>query len=233
MFNGRLRRLNRSIEKILEEEVFVMISTVVLAHFFALLSPGPDFLLVVKSGIRNKKNNAIGIALGIASANAVYILLCIIGVGEILSRSFILMKVLRISGGLFLTYIAFMALKAKKSNYSFINKPIDNNKKRISFLREYLTGFISGITNPKNLIFYLSLFSLVLTESINLSIKIALGTWMAFLVFMWDAFIIFILSKDTIKKMFSKIAFYVDKVAGTILGFIGLKLIKTSVFEDY
>ena len=144
--------------------MIVMISTVVLAHFFALLSPGPDFLLVVKSGLRNNKNNAIGIALGIASANAAYILLCIIGVGELLLRSLLLMKVLRISGGLFLTYIAFMALKAKKADYNFINNPIDIENGRISFLREYLTGFISGITNPKNLIFYLSLFSLVLIE---------------------------------------------------------------------
>ena len=42
--------------------------TVALAHFVALLSPGPDFLLVVKSAVRNKKQVAIGVALGIASA---------------------------------------------------------------------------------------------------------------------------------------------------------------------
>ncbi|TXX97145.1 lysine transporter LysE, partial [Vibrio mimicus] len=28
--------------------------TVAIAHFLALLSPGPDFVLVVKSAIRNK-----------------------------------------------------------------------------------------------------------------------------------------------------------------------------------
>ena len=57
-----------------------------IAHFLALLSPGPDFVLVVKSAIRNKDRNAIGVALGIAIANAVYIGLCLIGVGSILSQ---------------------------------------------------------------------------------------------------------------------------------------------------
>ncbi len=210
----------------------VTIMTVVSAHLLALLSPGPDFLLVVKSGIRNKKSNAIGIALGIASANAVYIILCIIGVGEILSRSILLMKILKICGGLFLTYVAIMAIKAKREDYHFINNPVAMEKNRVSFLKEYMTGFLSGITNPKNLIFYLSLFSLVLNASISLSVKIGLGVWMTFLVFIWDAFIILVLSKDVIKRFFAKIAYYIDKVAGTILGLIGIKLIQTTLLEE-
>ncbi len=213
--------------------MFVMISAVVLAHFLALLSPGPDFLLVLKSGIRNKKNNAVGIAFGIAAANAVYIFLCIIGVGEILSRSIILMKVLKICSGVFLTYVAVMAIKAKRADYNFINEAVTDDKNKISIQQEFLTGFISGLTNPKNLIFYLSLFSIVLTETINIYVKIGLGVWMTLLVFIWDAFIIFVLSKDTVKKFFSKIAYYIDKVAGTILGLIGLKLIQGTIFEDH
>ena len=48
--------------------------TVALAHFVALLSPGPDFLLVVKSAVRNKKQVAIGVALGIACTALAYLL---------------------------------------------------------------------------------------------------------------------------------------------------------------
>lgn len=54
-------------------EIFAIITTVVVAHFLALISPGPDFLLIVKSAVRNKKTQAIGVAFGIASANAIYI----------------------------------------------------------------------------------------------------------------------------------------------------------------
>ena len=32
---------------------FSMIMTVIVAHLLALISPGPDFLLVVRSAIRN------------------------------------------------------------------------------------------------------------------------------------------------------------------------------------
>ena len=59
-----------------------VITTVVLAHFLALVSPGPDFLLVVRSALRNTRQRALGVACGIALANAIYIGLCIIGVGS-------------------------------------------------------------------------------------------------------------------------------------------------------
>ena len=42
--------------------------TVGLAHFLALLSPGPDFVLIVKSAIKNDSKDAIGVALGITFA---------------------------------------------------------------------------------------------------------------------------------------------------------------------
>lgn len=68
-------------------EIISVITTVVIAHFLALISPGPDFLLVVRSALRNTRRRAIGVALGIALANGVYITLCIIGVGSAIAHS--------------------------------------------------------------------------------------------------------------------------------------------------
>ena len=84
--------------------------TVGIAHFLALLSPGPDFVLIVKSAIKNDSKDAIGVALGITIANAVYISLCLIGIGSILAASALLMIILKIIGGLFLIYLAVQAL---------------------------------------------------------------------------------------------------------------------------
>ncbi|MCZ8485280.1 hypothetical protein O9993_03740 [Vibrio lentus] len=42
----------------------------------------------MKSAVRNKGKKALGVAFGIASANAVYIGLCLIGVGSILQLGF-------------------------------------------------------------------------------------------------------------------------------------------------
>lgn len=203
---------------------------VAAAHFLALLSPGPDFLLIVKSAINNGARNSVGIAFGIALSNAIYISLCLIGVGSILASSVTVMMVLKIVGGLFLVYMACMALKAKKENYSAIAQAITDPKNQSSsFFKEFFTGFMSGIFNPKNLLFYLSLFTVVLTKDVNLNFKIFLGIWMTVVVFLWDVFIITLLSKNSVRQRFSKIAFYFDKFTGVVLGSIGLSIVKSAV----
>jgi threonine/homoserine/homoserine lactone efflux protein len=213
--------------------IFAIITTVVVAHFLALVSPGPDFLLIVKSAVRNTKGQALGVAVGIALANGIYITLCIVGVGSLLATSLVVMTVLKILGGLFLLYVAYHALRSKKADYAFVSaETTDPTVGQKSFGREFATGFLSGISNPKNIIFYLSLFSVVLTNDVGLGFKVGLGVWMTTVVFLWDGFIIFVLSQKRVKRVFGRVAFYVDKVAGTILGLIGLKLVETAIFED-
>ncbi|EGR4437042.1 lysine transporter LysE [Vibrio cholerae] len=205
--------------------------TVAVAHFLALLSPGPDFVLVVKSAIRNKGKNAIGIAVGIALANAVYISLCLVGVGSILAASVSIMIALKIVGGLFLIYLAIQALKARRSSYETfeVSESEGASTDSNSFHYELVTGFMSGILNPKNLLFYLSLFTVVLTNDVSFSFKLGLGIWMTLVVFIWDAAIIFLLSTNKVRSRFTKLAFYIDKVTGAILGLIGFTIVKSAI----
>lgn len=207
--------------------------TVALAHFLALLSPGPDFVLVTKSALQNGKSTAIGVAAGIAIANALYIFLCLIGVGALIAKSIFLITSMKLAGGLFLTYLAYSALKATKSDYEDLSTTEVQNAIRTSFFKELTTGFISGFLNPKNPLFYLSLFTLVLSNDVSIDFKIFLGIWMTTVVFIWDAFIIFVLSQNKIKSYFSRMAFYIDKLTGLLLGAFGLRLVYLSLFEKH
>lgn len=207
--------------------------TVGVAHFLALLSPGPDFVLIVKSAIKNDSKDAMGVALGITIANAVYISLCLIGIGSILAASALLMIILKIIGGLFLIYLAVQALQARKSSYSQldINESISTNLTNTTFLKEFVAGFISGIFNPKNLLFYLSLFTVVLTPEVSFAFKLSLGVWMTIVVFLWDTSIIFLLSTRKVRQKFTQAAYYLDKITGALLGIIGVTIVKTAVVE--
>jgi threonine/homoserine/homoserine lactone efflux protein len=211
----------------------VIFFTVALAHFIALLSPGPDFLLVVKSGVRNDKRSALGVAFGIAAANAFYIALCLMGVGPILAASVTAMIALKLIGGLFLTYLAVMALRARKRDYVFLKTAaMQPAGPKSSFGREFMTGLASGIFNPKNPLFYVSLFTLVLNKDVGIEFKVVLGIWMAAVVFLWDAAIIFVLSRQRMRAMFNGMAFYIDKVAALSLGAIGLTMMRSAFVQS-
>lgn len=210
-------------------ELVLIFFTVAFAHFLALLSPGPDFVLVVKSAVRNDRSKALGVAAGIASANALYISLCLIGVGAILASSVWLMMVLKVVGGLFLMWLAVQALKAKRADYADLSIELEATQiKQTSFLKEFVTGFMSGILNPKNLLFYLSLFTVVLTNDVSLTFKIGLGVWMTLVVFLWDSAIVLLLSTDKVRRQFTRVAYYIDKVTGAILGMVGFSIVRSA-----
>lgn len=203
--------------------------TVVLAHFLALLSPGPDFVIIVKSAMRHG-HKSIGVAVGIAIANAVYIALCLVGVGSILASSVTLLIIMKVLGGLFLLYLAIQALRAKKTDYEVL-AVVDTQTVDVttSWTKQFITGFMSGILNPKNLLFYLSLFTVVLTKDVGMTFKVLLGIWMTSVVFLWDVFVIYILSVPKVRAKFSKMSYYIDKVTGMILGAIGFSIVRSAV----
>lgn len=207
--------------------------TVALAHFLALLSPGPDFVILVKSAVKNKNKDALGVAFGIASANAVYIAICLIGVGSILAASVPIMITLKIIGGLFLLYLGIQALRARKETYDQFKMVQSTHSvtATTTFLKEFIAGFLSGIFNPKNLLFYLSLFTVVLTPEISFAFKLGLGIWMAIVVLAWDVAIIFLLSTPKVRMKFTQAAYYIDKVTGALLGVIGVTIVKTAITE--
>lgn len=204
---------------------------VALAHFLALLSPGPDFVMVVRSAARNSIRVALGVAAGIALANGVYIALCLLGVATLLSQSAGLMVAVRVAGGLFLLWLGVMALRARKSDYTFLlqTAAASPQGQASGFWRELAVGFASGILNPKNLLFYLSLFSLVLTPDVATSFKVGLGLWMVAVVFLWDALIVLVLSQGAVRRWFNRSVFYIDKFTGLILGAIGVKIVHGAV----
>lgn len=111
--------------------------------FSCVIKSRSDFVLIVKSAIKNDSKDAIGVALGITFANAVYIGLCLIGVGSILAASAPIMITLKIIGGLFLMYLGIQALRARKDAYDQfqVAQSTHSNIPKTTFLKNLLQDF--------------------------------------------------------------------------------------------
>jgi len=89
--------------------LYLLISITLLAA----MSPGPDFFIVMKNALRSKLSG-YATSLGVACAILVHVAYCIAGVGIIISQSIILFQVIKILGALYLLYLSYQLLKAKK-----------------------------------------------------------------------------------------------------------------------
>ena len=191
------------------------------AHFLALISPGVDFFIIINSTIKNGRKAGIIVAFGISIANLVYILLALFGI-MVIKENLYIFNSLKILGSVYLLYISYHLFKSKKKEL-FENS--SKNQKSITLTSSFLKGFLSAILNPKNFIFYFTMFSITTQNNTPFFIQTIYGIWMFFAVLIWDIFIVYILSLEKIKQFFNRYIYLIEKISAVFLSFVALIII--------
>ena len=184
------------------------------AHFLALLSPGPDFFLIVRSAVINGARVASGVCVGIALANGVYIGLAISGVA-VLQEVAGLFAVLKWAGCAYLAWLGWRFLTVRGETLA----PEMHGAAKTSgnWWRECRVGFLSGILNPKNSLFYASLFSLGFERDTALAVQLAYGVWMFAAVLIWDLCIARAAGHPPVVRRFMAHVRKVERITGVVL----------------
>ncbi len=184
------------------------------AHFLALLSPGPDFFLIVRSAVVNGARVASGVCVGIALANGVYIAVAISGVA-VLQEVAGLFMLLKWCGCAYLAWLGWRFLSSRGEALV----PDVGGKVAVagSWWRECRVGFLSGILNPKNSLFYASLFSLGFERETTSGVQTAYGVWMFSVVLLWDLCIARAAGHPPVVRRFMAHVRKVERVTGAVL----------------
>ena len=146
-------------------------------HFLALLSPGPDFFLVLRTTTRFGSSAGVRASAGIAAANALYVVCALSGVA-LLQRVPLLLEALRWLGCIYLAWLGWRILRSSRSavlDADVMAEPAGGSA--------FWAGFLSGLLNPKNALFYFSLLSVVMPHAAPAALRVFSGVWMVPVVF--------------------------------------------------
>ena len=212
----------------------------VLAHFFALVSPGPDFFLITGQAIRHRLRGSAFICLGIAVGNGVYIALAIVGWSGV-SGNTVLFKIIEGLGCLYLLWMGSMLLKSKadgggadRGSVVDVKIPQDNpagkDTRLLSPFKQFAAGLASALLNPKNALFYISLMAVILGRDVTLKQQITAGVWMFSAVLLWDLLIAAIIGHRSVRFYFDTKIYLVERGAGAILIVLALGIVVSMVF---
>ncbi|MCO4135642.1 LysE family translocator [Citrobacter portucalensis] len=187
-----------------------------LAHFVALLSPGPDFFLLVGYAARYRMRGSAGLCVGIAFGNGLYILLAIIGWG-ILRQLPLLFTVIELLGALNLWWIGSLLVRSRPQTLT----GTDAQSTCPGFGKQLLLGLGSSLLNPKNALFYLALMTALLGPSVTLLQQTMSGIWMTSVVLCWDLLIVMFIGLPQIQRRLSRGILWVERIAGGVLIIFG------------
>ena len=201
-----------------------------LAHFLALLSPGPDFFLILGHAVRHRLRGALFICLGIALGNALYICLAVSG-WSVMRQIPALYRIMELAGAAYLAWLGFLLLRASRQSAIGATSLATEAASPLSPAKQLLTGLGSALLNPKNAVFYLTLMTVILGPAATLPQQAFAGIWMTLLVFAWDAALAAAISLPGAQRAQEKRIPLIEGLAGLTLAAIALWLALRPLFD--
>lgn len=199
---------------------FILIA---LAHFFAVASPGPDFAIVLKQSIQHGRRNALWTSFGVGLAILLHVGYCLLGVAVLLAQSPTVFMALKYLAGAYLAYIGFQALRSAKPGTT--KDEIVDLQTQESIWVAFRRGFLTNALNPKATLFFMSLFTLVISQSTPLIVQAGYGVYMALATWLWFSFLSLILSKPNVRGFFQKSGYWFDRGIGVILIALAIRVV--------
>jgi RhtB (resistance to homoserine/threonine) family protein len=196
---------------------FLILAT---ALFLALLSPGPDFAMILKQSVNSGKRAAIFSSIGIGIGSSIHVVYTVLGIGLIISKSIILFNIIKYLGAAYLIYLGYKSLKSKGIKLEVVKE----NEEKTSDFKSFSIGFLCNALNPKATLFFLSIFTVVVSIETPIHIQIFYGLFCIFAAMFWFIGISLILSHNKVRGFFNKFGIWFDRIVGLVLIALGIKV---------
>ncbi len=208
---------------------FLLITSV---HLLAAASPGPDFVLVSRETLTKGRRTGLICSLGITLGLAVHIIYSVLGLAAVIAHSQPLLIAIKWLGGAYLIYLGWQGIDAKPkqpvetttftNNYNSNSNVTDKTESSFATLRR---GFFCNVFNPKAPVYFVAIFTLVLSPDIPLWQLSIYGVWMMVLQMAWFSTVVMLLSTPVIFKRFQRFEHWIDRILGSAMIVLGLNLI--------
>lgn len=186
----------------------------------ALISPGPDFLLVTRVSITRGRAVAMRTVLGVAVGIAVWAIAGFFGIHALFVASPWLYFALKIGGGAYLTVLGLRLLIG-----SWKPTAPDQQDAALGLARRpFSLGFVTNLANPKAPLFVSSLFAATLPQHPPAALGIAAIGLMFALTLGWYALVARCLTIRPVAEAFARMRRWIDRIAGIAFMGFGTRL---------
>jgi RhtB (resistance to homoserine/threonine) family protein len=184
-----------------------------LAFGVSAVIPGADFAMVLRQSIAQGRRAALFTSAGIAGAILVHGSYTLLGVGVIVSQSLLAFTILKWLGAGYLAWLAIAALRAPPPQPPSA-ADLAQVATRRGDLAAFGLGFLTNLLNPKAVLFFLALFTTLVSPHTALAVKAGYVGAMAVLLFAWFALVSIFFTTPAIRQGFFKLGRWFNRVTG-------------------
>ncbi len=182
---------------------FLLIASI---HLVAVISPGPDFAVVLRQSLSSTRKSSIYTALGIATSEFIHCLYSIFGMELIMKYQENVFLVLKPIAILYLFYLGISSF--------FTNRP--SEKLTQSSSKNFSLGFMTNLLNFQASTFTVTLFFAIVNINTPLSILIFYAIFIAVSTFVWFSFLSLLLTSKGFLYKFNNFIPWIYKITGIV-----------------
>lgn len=193
--------------------------TLMVIHALGLISPGPDFAVVLKNSLSGNRRGGVMTAFGIASSLCLHLTYCIAGLAVIIVHSIWIYHAFKYLGGAYLVYIGVKAFLSKGDSAQLTETNQGNQQ-----AHHFREGFLTNLLNPKCALYVLGIFTLLISPSTPIWVQLIYGGWMVISTFFWFSLVALMINHRQVKTRLLALQHWTPKLMGLVLIGFGVVL---------
>jgi threonine efflux protein len=203
--------------------VLEQILTIVSVTALVMVIPGPDMVLVLRNTFVGGRSAGLRTSVGILSSNLVHITYCLLGIGLIISKSILVFSALKYAAGAYLIYLGVMSLRSGATTFDTNEvTPWPSNRTWL------VQGFVNNLLNPKGSLFYLGVFTVVITPDTSASTMFVLILIMMLVSASFWLLFVCTLERPIVRDALERSHHIVNRIFGALLILLGIRVASMS-----
>ena len=190
----------------------------------AVISPGPDFAMVMRNSYLHGRRAGLLCALGIALGVQVHVFYTMFGVALLMEHAHGLLTVVKILGAAYLIWIGIQTLRKRVPDASAAPLAADGGIAALTSSGALKMGFLTNALNPKTTLFVVSTYTQVVNTQTPLSVQFGYGLFMSLAHLVWFGLIACCFTTPALRTAMLKRQRVLDRVIGSALLGLGLAL---------
>lgn len=199
------------------------LATLMAVFCVGLVVPGADFAMVLRQSVTHGRRAAVWTSLGIGSALMLHVGYTILGIGLLVSRSVFAFNTVKWAGAAYLFWLGWRSLREAGLPTLPEVDPADRLR-RMSDAKAFGLGFLTNALNPKAVLFFLTLFTSLVSFDTPDLVKAGYGAAMAAVLILWFVGVSVFLTIPAVRERFLRAGRWLTRATGLVFIGLGLKL---------
>ena len=209
--------------------MFSSLISLALLYLAALISPGPNLLLLTHTAASSSRRAAMGVAFGIATGTLMWVAVAVFGVQKIFDAAPALQTGLRAVGGMYLLYLAFSLFRSmwadRKTTLDTGEVVVIPAGKEAGQRTYFRRGLLTNLTNPKSLAFWTSVAVVSLDPNAPLATRISAVMMVGMMGLVWHIGLAYLFSTPPAQRAYLRAKPVLSLITGVVMGAFGTRLL--------